>query len=81
MMPPFMTKRYRVSNLNSHDFMKPIAIVLSSIILSQTPLMLTDVCLARPESVNRPDLLPQDKSQVYNVVDTANFLRYETFIL
>jgi hypothetical protein len=91
-----------MSNLNSHDSSKPsgnmLAIVLSSIFLSQTPLMtgainslvlspliylsgnlnikeLTDISLARPEGVNRPDLLPQDKSQVYTVIDTANFLR------
>lgn len=40
---------------------------------------LSDVSFAKPEGVNKPELLPQDKSQVYPVIDVANFLRYSLF--
>ena len=40
---------------------------------------LSDVSDAKPEGVNKPELLPQDKSQVYPVIDVANFLRYNLF--
>lgn len=82
---------------------KIFATILTSIVISQTPLMtlaintfilapiitvtntfdsskprniqfLDVISEARPEGVNRPDLLPQDKSQVFPVIDVANFL-------
>ena len=87
--------------LSPDNFVNPkvnlVALTLSSIVFSQTPLMTTttnflatpvnyvygdstfhlnDIANARPEGVNRPDLLPQDKSQVYSVIDVANFLRF-----